>query len=808
MNGANGSRNNYYLEIFLVSMGALILEISHTRLISFKLFYYFTYFIIGAALLGIGSGGVLVALSRRIREASLDVIVSVASLCAAMSVAIGYFVIAYVKIDTSNVLSWGADAATSAVAFVCMCLAMFSAFIFVGIVISSLFGHRPDDVPKLYFADLLGAGLACAIIVPLLSVLPVPQAIFLSAAIIAAGAWRTGPRVSKFIGTASRVLPVLFLAVALFGGFLPRNVFEPVTNQIKTIHRNFDVLFSQWNPVFRIDVTPALLGMKDKARIVHHDGLWGSTLHQWDGSDEELKRFANEVHTIPYQTVATPPERVLIIGAAGGHEILGALHHGAGHVTAVELNPVTFSLTKEHFADYTGRLHEHPRVDFINDEGRSFLERDQTKYDLIFFVAPDSYAAQSATSSGAFVLSESYLYTVEMIHTALDHLSPGGMLCMQFGEYAYDSRPNRTARYLSTAREALSQRPSADPATSVMVATTPSILQLSTILLKDSAFTAQEIANFESAAPHIEKSEARYIPGQEIDPGPIHDLLTVSDEELDAWRDAYPYEVGPIYDNGPFFWHFVNFRDILPTLFTPMHHLETIDTELAIGERVILLLLLFSALFAAVFLLLPFVAVRGIWKELPRKLVSGLYFSCLGLGFMLFEVFLIQRLTLMLGYPTYSLTITLMGLLVFTGIGSLFVGRYTDSAQSALKVLLPVLTGLSLFYLFGLGPLIDAMFAFPLIVRMGVALLVIAPLGLCLGAFMPLGLAQVASLTHHDDMYIAWAWAVNGFFSVIGSVSTTILSMTFGFRVVMCLGLLVYFVAGAALRRLAAPVAR
>ena len=85
-----------------------------------------------------------------------------------------------------------------------------------------------------------------------------------------------------------------------------------------------------------------------------------------------------------------------------------------------------------------------------------------------------------------------------------------------------------------------------------------------------------------------------------------------------------------------------------------MHELETIDIELAIGERVILFLLLFAVAFAAIFLLLPFVTVRTLWKELPKKFTLGVYFACLGVGFMLFEVFLIQRLTLMLGYPTYS----------------------------------------------------------------------------------------------------------------------------------------------------------
>jgi hypothetical protein len=76
---------------------------------------------------------------------------------------------------------------------------------------------------------------------------------------------------------------------------------------------------------------------------------------------------------------------------------------------------------------------------------------------------------------------------------------------------------------------------------------------------------------------------------------------------------------------------------------------------------------------------------------------------------------------------------------------------------------------------------------------MTVALL--APLGLCLGMFMPLGLTVVGGLGEHPDEYIAWGWAVNGFFSVIGSVGTTILAMAFGFRAVQVAALCTYGVA-------------
>jgi hypothetical protein len=156
---------------------------------------------------------------------------------------------------------------------------------------------------------------------------------------------------------------------------------------------------------------------------------------------------------------------------------------------------------------------------------------------------------------------------------------------------------------------------------------------------------------------------------------------------------------------------------------------------------------------------------------------------------------MIQRLVLFLGYPTYSLTVTLASILVFTGIGALASRRLAAWRRSPLPLILAVLAGLTVFYRFGLDPITESLLSSSLGVRVLVAVLLLAPLGLCLGMFMPLGLATVSRLTDHGDAYAAWGWAINGFFSVIGSVLTTILSMSFGFRAVQLAALAIYAVA-------------
>jgi hypothetical protein len=552
---------------------------------------------------------------------------------------------------------------------------------------------------------------------------------------------------------------------------------------------------SGWGPVFRVEVGPVVNHTDQKWLI--HDGTYGSAIHRFDGDLDSLARFDTDPRSWPFRVLGEPPAHSLIIGSAGGNEILASLYHGSPRIDAVELNPVTVDIVEDTYAEYTGRLTSFPQVELTQGDGRSHLARSDEIYELIWFVAPDSYAANNAASSGAFVLSESYLYTAEMVEESLRHLGDDGISVAQFGEVDFAQRPNRTARYVVTARQALESMGVDDPARHLLVArsTDPLSGGLSTIMVKPTPFTDDEVRRFEEAIPAAPGSELVYAPGAET-PGSVVAWLAAADPaERDRILDAYPYEIDAVTDDAPFFWHFSGFDEVAGQL------LDTdgvADREVAVGERVLLLLLLVAAAFALVFLLAPFVLVRREWRALPAKGASAAYFAALGLGFMLYEITMIQKLTEYLGYPTYSLTVTLASILVFTGLGALWSGRLQGSAGRVVPLLLAVLGVLTLAYRVGLPALTDATIEAPFALRAAVAFAVLAPLGLCLGMFMPFGLSRVAELSPHPDEYVAWGWAINGAFSVIGSVATTILSMSWGFRTVQMLAFAVYLGAGAA----------
>ena len=165
---SSGLGTRHTVVIFLVSLAGLLLEVGYTRIVSFKLYYYYVYLVLGLALLGIGSGGIFVVVlaaapSSRHRHASSRC----ARVVGAISIAAGYFVVARIPIDTLRVWDYGSKTSFKNLAMLgIVCLALFASFIALGIIVSTLLGRARTRVGGLYFADLVGAALGCALAIP------------------------------------------------------------------------------------------------------------------------------------------------------------------------------------------------------------------------------------------------------------------------------------------------------------------------------------------------------------------------------------------------------------------------------------------------------------------------------------------------------------------------------------------------------------------------------------------------------------------------------------------------------------------
>ncbi len=794
-----------YLETFLVSAAAILLEVSYTRVFSFKLVYYFSYLIIGIALLGLGAAGVAVATMPRLRRVATTRLLPMTCLLGAVAILVGYLVIARVQLNAFALVSTtytheGWTALREGSKLVVLCLALFAPFFAAGLALATIFSTHTDAINTLYGTDLVGAAAACALCVPIMVAIGPPGGVMASGLLLALAALPGALRTERALRGPVVVVAALLATATLFPNRLP----DPITDRVKTMAPKPDgpvqPLFSRWSPVFRVDVAPSL---RPNAHFLVHDGTVGSFIEQWDGDVKSLGRYDTYDRSYPFRLLGPEP-KVAIIGAAGGNEILGSLYFGASRITGIELNPVTVSLHTRYFADFDGHLATNPKVTLVNAEGRSFLGRDRSTYDLIWFVAPDSYASMNAATSGAFVLSESYLYTSEMIHESLVHLDAGGLVCTQFGERKFEEKPNRTLRYLASARLAFEGLGITDFPKHVLVATAqgfgPGNVS-STILLRRQPFTEADVRRFEEATTKIPDAKVRWTWTQPDAASLLGQVITLDDAALQAWFDRYPFDVRPVTDDAPFFWHFVRFRDATLTSFDR----AVANPEEGMGERLLLLFLALATVLAAVFLLTPLLALRATWRTIPHKLRTGIFFTALGMGFMFLEISLIQRLTLFLGYPTYSLSVTLLALLLSTGAGSVLSERASGNRNRLLLRLAGALVLLIGFYVLGMTPILRHGVGWPLALRIATAVLLLAPLGLCLGAFMPIGLRTAAALTPHSAEFVAWGWAVNGFASVVSSVLATVLSMAFGFDRVMIAAVIVYLVGIAALLPVPTP---
>ena len=124
----------------------------------------------------------------------------------------------------------------------------------------------------------------------------------------------------------------------------------------------------------------------------------------------------------------------------------------------------------------------------------------------------------------------------------------------------------------------------------MLVSSTPEYFTMVTILLSREPFRHAQVRAFVENAPGVRPAgEASTVwhprrPGAPIT-HPVQSVISLPPAALERWHDRYPYDVSPVRDDAPFFWHFSSFRDALRS---PGDDADGIfDPEDAKGERVL-----------------------------------------------------------------------------------------------------------------------------------------------------------------------------------------------------------------------------
>jgi fumarate reductase subunit D len=172
------------------------------------------------------------------------------------------------------------------------------------------------------------------------------------------------------------------------------------------------------------------------------------------------------------------------------------------------------------------------------------------------------------------------------------------------------------------------------------------------------------------------------------------------------------------------------------------------------------------------------------------------YFGLIGAGFMLVQIPFLQRFSVYLGHPTWTLAVILFGMILCTGIGSAISdaiptsARWLPLAPLAVAAVLVAETAL-------VQPLVDATAAWSLAGRTVMVLALLAPVSILLGLGFPLGMRLVGPAS---DAATAWLWGVNGACGVLASVGAVAVSMWFGIHRNLWLAAVIYVVVAVTLR--------
>jgi predicted membrane-bound spermidine synthase len=778
-------RKSFYAGIFLVAGSTLLLEITLTKVFSVIHYHYFAFLIVSTALFGYGFSGVSLSIFDRLKRIGREKMLFGSSLLFALTVLLSFRLILAVPLSFTNVFSENVQYVYLAAVYLLLALPFF----FSGLVIGVLLSSYPDNINRLYFADLTGAGLGCFAIVFLIPVLGGSGTV-LAAAILAG---------LSALFFARRWAPrALALAlVACMGWLVPHSerVF-PISQ--KSEKRYFQeslqkgkLLFTGWSPASRIDVVR--MG-RDLSVIWIDGGTNQSFMRRLDPKTEfrdPPPKMVRRTVEMPYAFTKHP--RVLIIGPGGGVEIPSALEFHPVMVRAVELDPLIVKVVLGQFADYNGHIFTRPNVTLINEEGRSYIRRSSEKFDII---QQKNSSHPMAVASGALNLTETYLLTKEAFHEYLDHLNPNGFITIQ---------RHGGIRLLNLAVEVLQERGVQEPWKRIVVIGQSPLNQV--FLMKNGDFTDSEIDYIENYCRAV-KDRTLYTPRmrQEGDGNIFARLMAGEESRRRIIREA-PFHLQAPTDDKPFMEHF--FR--LASLFSPAMQRKQEDPfwraaalrEFTSGQAIysdlsLYVILLEAILLSTVFIIYPLIrmkrsgiAMKGAWRLLA-------YFSCLGIGFIFIEIAFIQKYILFIGYPVYAVAAIIFALLIAAGAGSFYSSRFVATPFRMLRVVVPAIVVLTLLQVLLVPFLFRAFLSVSFASRMALSILFILPIGFVMGMPFPLGLSWTSK---NHPAFVPWAWGINGYATVIGSVLSVVLALNFGFHAVLLIAAAIYIVAYFALRR-------
>ncbi len=772
--------------IFLHSISIIGFQVVLMRILSVNQWDHFASMIISIAMLGFGVSGTLLAITKhRLLRSSAWLVPLLMVMCSVfMLVAFRFSQQPYLQFDTFLVFSSG-DQLMRLVVFAFL---FFLPFFAGSLAIGMIYISHVSGIGRLYFLNLLGSGAGGIVALLLLSVM-LPQDALVVCMLFPALA-------ALLLGTGERKFLVV-VSIALLMAGLGFNFLKPLPLSL-----------SQYKALSRTLLLPdaTITGMKTGAsslvHVVESDYLRyapGLSLHftgsipvkplvfvngnaagfipspPWD-EKEDMLDFST--FRLPY--LVSGCRRTAVISSGTGTLVAQALRNGAQEVHAFESDITLIKTLEEWHRGRFPSVYNAPGVTIHRMEARAFFHTDDQRYDLMILPTSGTFGG----SSGLTAIKEDFTLTVEALQIYWDKLKPGGSLAITV--YT-DYPPRGPLKLIGSFVNLLKNNGIANPQNHVVAVRSWTSITLVVLKKPVSYGVSAAVRDFceemgfdPFILPDIEMNERCNF--NQIDE---EELFTITDAILQNADqhlvNDYLFCIDPPTDDKPYFLRFIRMGKIR-MLLDVYRWRELPFVEL--GYIIVWLTFILALLLSALFILLPVIRSGSRGGKMPVLL----YFGSIGLGFMFTEIILIQRFALYLGQPVYAVSAVLGIMLIASGAGSFLSSRLSPGTTKHRLTFVVIFVTLLLYALL-LTPLLGHTAGVPILLKIMITFLVVSVPAFFMGMPFPLGLREV-NRKYSDKA--AWAWGINGFFSVLAAPLALIVAVETGSRSVLMLAAVSY----------------
>lgn len=753
------------LWIFGASAALLLYELLLVRLFAVVMFADYAHLALALALLGIGVGAIaqhlrpsLVpaeGLGRRLASLTLlQALVTVVAVVAAVrfpvirmweTVPLTYTDRAGIRGDLLDPAWFAALLPLLAAPFAC-----------AGLAIAGVFQRRKEHIGALYGADLLGAAAAALVFLPLLTTLAGPDVVFVVVLLAGAASLVVADRArERGLGAA------LVLAGGLGAAWATRADLIPIREAAG--YSEVNVVYTRWTPLTRLAIH-----RDQRGDYMLLDNSSASEIVQAPARRQALRGEANR--SLVYH-LHDPPARVAVLAASAGPEVAVAQSFGFTGIDAIDIASEIFDEVAARYPTAPVNPYVHGDTRRVHADGRAAILGATEPYDIIQMVHANLWSSAGLMSNA---WSPALLETREAFGAYLDHLAEDGTLSFGRGTQSDD--------IVRSAWAALSARGVAEPWRHLALVGGASRV----VLVKKRPWTDADLVRLRAGLAATHRVELWHDP---TGPGPSDRLKKVLTTGT-VLTDDHPYSDRP----GTFF----------ATLGQALGEEDgSALSPLAVLYRSLFVQIVFALAAGALFLGVPW-WVRGRGELAGVRGVGPLllYVACLGYGYLAVETVLIHALVLFVGHPTYAVTTVVLAMLTGSGAGAWWAERVTGDRARRLVGLLAAVLGLGLIQAWGVPAVVHPLAqSWPIAVRVGLTGGLLLPLGFVMGTAFPLG---IRALPPAAAPIIPWAWAINGWMSVIASLGTVLIARVFGYSVALAVALGAYAVAMGVAGRLGA----